>query len=92
MIFVIWATKRQELYDIKKEYIEECNNPIVVKISERKTRLQSSFVVIKRPNKRVTYLDIHCISQLYIINMEAFVPLVQNQRISSSRRTNKPDK
>lgn len=60
MIFgIAGACRREELYNMKTEDIEERNGLIIVKVPQTKTYIQRSFVVIDEPDEKVQYLNIY---------------------------------
>lgn len=60
MIFgIAGALRREELYNMRTEDIEECDGLIIIKIPVTKTHIQRSFVVINEPDEKVHYMDIY---------------------------------
>ncbi|KAJ8909781.1 hypothetical protein NQ315_011195 [Exocentrus adspersus] len=59
MIFgVAGACRREELYNLKIEDIEESDRIMIVKLPQTKTHIQRSFVIINEPNEKVDHMDI----------------------------------
>ncbi|KAJ8910212.1 hypothetical protein NQ315_014503 [Exocentrus adspersus] len=60
MIFgVAGACRREELYNLKIEDIEESDRIMIVKLPQTKTHIQRSFVIINEPNEKVDHMDIY---------------------------------
>lgn len=60
MIFgIAGALRREELYNMRIEDIEERDGLIIIKIPVTKTHIQRSFVVINEPDEKVHYIDIY---------------------------------
>ncbi|KAJ8914615.1 hypothetical protein NQ315_015352 [Exocentrus adspersus] len=60
MIFgVAGACRREELYNLKIEDIEESDRIMIVKLPQTMTHIQRSFVIINEPNEKVDHMDIY---------------------------------
>ena len=59
ILSIAGALRREELYKMRVEDIEDRDRLIIVKVPLTKTYIQRSFVVITEANEKVQYLNIY---------------------------------